>query len=149
MLTYVRCALATIGFTLSVACLGLWWRSTTRIDIWVGPSYLLPDRSLVFETFDSTAATTWVHRRASSPTAPSWEHTLHSVGDGDFDRLRQKMSTRFGLLGRLAYFPLWYAALVFALAGFGPLRLGRRFTGRSAIIATTVVAGLLEMAAAL
>jgi hypothetical protein len=46
-------------------------------------------------------------------------------------------------------FPLWYPALIFALAGVGVLRLGRRFTLRSAIIATTVVAGLLGMAAVL
>jgi hypothetical protein len=45
--------------------------------------------------------------------------------------------------------PLWYPALIFALAGVASLTLGRRFTLRSAIIATTVVAGLLGMAVAL
>jgi hypothetical protein len=45
-----------------------------------------------------------------------------------------------------AYLPLWYPALIFALAGVGALRLGHRFTLRSAIIATTVVAGLLGVA---
>jgi hypothetical protein len=35
------------------------------------------------------------------------------------------------------------------VAGVAALRLGRRFTLRSAIIATTVVAGLLGMAVAL
>jgi hypothetical protein len=44
------------------------------------------------------------------------------------------------------HFPLWYPALIFALAGVATLRLGRCFTIRSAIIATTVVAGLLGMA---
>ena len=38
------------------------------------------------------------------------------------------------------------SALVSALAGVASLRLGRRFTLRTAIIATTVVAGLLGMA---
>jgi hypothetical protein len=42
-------------------------------------------------------------------------------------------------------FPLWYPALIFALAGVASIRIGRRFTLRSAIIATTVVAGLLGM----
>ena len=42
-------------------------------------------------------------------------------------------------------FPLWYPALIFALAGVASLRLGR-FTLRSAIIATSVVAVLLGMA---
>ena len=40
-------------------------------------------------------------------------------------------------------------ALVFALAGVGALRLGRRFTLRLALIATTVVAVLLGMAVGL
>ncbi len=47
------------------------------------------------------------------------------------------------------FFPLWYPALIFALAGVASLRLGRRFTLRSAIIATTIVAGLLGMAVGL
>jgi hypothetical protein len=55
----------------------------------------------------------------------------------------------FGRVGDRIYFPLWYPALIFALAGVGSLRLGRRFTIRSAIIATTVVAGLLGMAVTL
>ena len=45
--------------------------------------------------------------------------------------------------------PLLFPALIFALAGVAALRLGRRFTLRSAIIATTVVAGLLGMAVGL
>ncbi len=44
--------------------------------------------------------------------------------------------------------PLWYPALIFALAGVASLRL-RRFTLRSALIAKTVLAGLLGMAVAL
>jgi len=54
---------------------------------------------------------------------------------------------QFGRYGPGVYCPHWYPALIFALAGVGTLRLGRRFTLRSAIIATTVVAGLLGMAA--
>jgi hypothetical protein len=48
--------------------------------------------------------------------------------------------------GLTVFFPLWYPALILTLAGVGALRLGRRFTLRSATIATTVVAGLLGMA---
>jgi hypothetical protein len=56
---------------------------------------------------------------------------------------------QFGVMSPFCYFPLWYPTLALALAGFGAMRLGRRFTLRSAIIATTVVAGLLGMAVAL
>jgi hypothetical protein len=52
----------------------------------------------------------------------------------------------FGRLPFGIYFPLWYPSLIFALAGVASLRLGRRFTLRSAIIAMTVVAGLLGIA---
>jgi hypothetical protein len=47
--------------------------------------------------------------------------------------------------GVSAHFPLWFPALVFTLAGVASLILDRRFTLRSAIIATAVVAGLLGM----
>jgi hypothetical protein len=55
-------------------------------------------------------------------------------------------SGRFSYANRAIRCPAWYPALIFALAGIGALRLGRRFTLRSAIIATTVVAGLLGVA---
>ena len=55
----------------------------------------------------------------------------------------------FGRYDHAIYFPLWYPALIFALAGVASLRFGRRFTLRSAIIATTVVAGLMGMAVGL
>ncbi|WP_145434493.1 hypothetical protein [Lacipirellula limnantheis] len=41
------------------------------------------------------------------------------------------------------YFPLWYPALVFALAGAGVIRFRRQFSIRSALIAFAVVAALL------
>jgi hypothetical protein len=51
------------------------------------------------------------------------------------------MASSVALDGWGYFFPLWYPALIFALAGVAVLRLGRRFTLRSAIIATAVVAG--------
>ena len=56
------------------------------------------------------------------------------------------MEGYFSITSSEVYFPIWYPALIFALAGVGALRLGRRFTLRSAIIATTVLAGLLGVA---
>ena len=55
---------------------------------------------------------------------------------------------QFGWYGTGYHFPFWYAALVFALAGVGALRVGR-FTIRSALITTTIVAVLLGMVVAL
>jgi hypothetical protein len=62
---------------------------------------------------------------------------------------RQQKIHKISVDYEIVHFPLWYPALIFALAGVAAMRLGRRFTLRSAIIATTVVAGLLGMVVAL
>ena len=46
----------------------------------------------------------------------------------------------------MTYFPLWYAALLFALAGVAVLRFRRQFSICSALITPTVVAALIAMA---
>ena len=53
-----------------------------------------------------------------------------------------------GTKAKQVYFPVWYAALVFAYAAVAALRIGR-FTLRSALVGVTVVALLLGMAVAL
>ena len=55
----------------------------------------------------------------------------------------------FGRLRHEFYFPLWYPALIFALAGVGVLRFRRQFSIRSAFIAVSIVAALLGMVVAL
>lgn len=62
---------------------------------------------------------------------------------------RVKSEGRFAANGRTLYFPLWYPALVCAVAAIGVLRLDGRFTIRSALLATLVVTLLLGLAAAL
>ena len=69
---------------------------------------------------------------------PSASPVANRVSDG----------SRFVMTRRYARFPFWYPTLVFTLAGIGAMKL-RRFTLRSAIIATTVAAGLLGMAVGL
>ena len=63
--------------------------------------------------------------------------------------IRKSRSGTFGQPGGTICFPLWYPALVFALAAVGVLRLGNAFTIRSALAGTTVVAALLGMVVAL
>jgi hypothetical protein len=55
-------------------------------------------------------------------------------------------SRRFGTLWEAVFFPLWYLALIFALAGVGVLKFRRQFSIRSALVAVSVVAVLLGMA---
>ena len=56
----------------------------------------------------------------------------------------------FGMIGlHFVHFPIWYPALIFALAGVAVLRFRRRFSIRSALVAVSVVAALLGMAVVL
>ena len=132
MLTYLRYALATFCFAASVGCLALrGWSYATRV------SYIVDVESgeAIFEVRTWTVA---VDYQEALRFGEVWR-------DGEADK-NQGHFEGSAVGGLYARFPLWYAALVSALAGIAALRLGRRFTLRSAIIATTVVAGLLGMA---
>ena len=142
VLTYLRYALATICFALSVACLGLWWRSHSFADLVMSPAISGTWELLL--GVDSGSA----YLAIDEPMQPSatWRHLENDVADTDEGENPPRV---FGMTEAGFWFPLWYPALVFALAGVGALRLGRRFTLRSALIATTVAAGLLGMVVAL
>ena len=150
MHTYLRYALATFCFAASVGCLGLWWPSfTSRTMGWLAyPS--LPLHAIGFETFRGSLV---VGSQQFTPNRygkyPPYASLSAQAMPVDFESIdsRIKPVGRFGKVNPSGiYLPLWYASLLFALAGVAALRLGRRFTLRSAIIATTVVAGLLGMA---
>lgn len=151
MLTYLRYALATVCFALSVACLGLWWRSFERWEILHGPTHLTQGQMLNLQSWSGTAIVMLVSELQLGQRALAWKYTPVRPPNSRQDSLPDLLKTQgpFGIVGRAVYFPLWYPALVFALAGVGALRLGRRFTLRSAIVVTTVVAGLLGLVAAL
>jgi hypothetical protein len=139
MLTYLRYALATFCFAASVGCLALW--CFDRIEGF-GPGVLstwpieIEARSGVFVLGGMPDSTMGMFE--------SWEEVA-AFAEYDFFQDVIGREGLFGRIDRTVYFPLWYPALIFALAGIASLRLGRRFTLRSAIIATAVVAGLLGM----
>jgi hypothetical protein len=154
MLTYLRYALATICFALSVACLGLWGWSPASTDLvhfvdWStdGTDYYADGVSLHVQLGDGEGMISLI-RRLPYTNVGSIEHLQAGVLRGEsvaqFTTMRKQPGS-FAVGQGSIFFSLWYPALVFALAGIGALRLGRRFTIRSAIIATTVVAGLLGM----
>jgi hypothetical protein len=151
MLTYLRYALATFCFAASVGCLALWWRSMTQAEYLVGPSHFLPSRAMSFGCA-SGCSTIGFFSEDLSANYPTWKHIVTPVTD-DLQSAYGAILSRHGLFQFSAEydqitFPVWYPALIFTLAGVAVLRLGRRFTLRSAIIATTVVAGLLGMVVA-
>jgi hypothetical protein len=143
MLTCLRYALATVCFVASVGCLALWgWSQSNVVDV-IFPLPTWPAKFCVAEAYRGLATTY---------TRPGWirpqviSNPLDSALLADDGDARLAAHGIFGESPLGYYFPLWYPALIFALAGIGALRLGRRFTLRAAIIATTVVAGLLGMA---
>jgi hypothetical protein len=82
----------------------------------------------------------------------SYENTPISESERKFKRRFVKTNGHFVSKtyggGAVFYFPLWYPALVFALAAVAAIRIGR-FTLRSPLVGTSVVAALLGMVVAL
>ncbi|QDT75900.1 hypothetical protein [Lacipirellula limnantheis] len=146
MLTYVRYALATICFAASVACLALWC-DTILDERRLSVSYVSTSLNVMLHAADGIGNIQLSRSRLGTSVVGEWRFTS-SHFSGRASQLHWTGGHE-GALGRTrtgVFFPLWYAALLFALAGVASLRVGRRFTLRSAIIATTVVAGLLGMA---
>lgn len=143
MMRFLRYTLATVFFAAGVGCLALWWRS-------LGPPSSFRYKSATNEwglLLTSGKGVAFVVPRVILPPMVQSgriesDGTVASLFERD---IRESRSGVFGRYGRGVYFPLWYPCLIFALAGVGVLQVGR-FTIRSALIATTVVAGLLGMA---
>jgi hypothetical protein len=154
MLKFLRYALATFCFVASICCLALWWRSTTRYDLLVVPNSVLLGRHMTVESMcggiEVRVLPKDITTQYRASLLPGWRFEQSD----DVELIRELYQSRryadaFGIRRWGAYFPLWYPALILALAGVAALKLGRRFTLRSAIIATTVVAALLGMVIAL
>jgi hypothetical protein len=147
MLTYFRYALATFCFAASVGCLALWGYSANRDRQFVNVTVIGPGWLLDFQAQGGTLHI--ARHRAPSNLKYAVHFASSELHEPMYTEVDSGPGRWFGLYERETYFPLWYPALIFALAGVATLRLGRRFTLRSAIIATTVVAGLLGMAVGL
>ena len=134
MLIYLRYALATVCFAASVGCcimLLLSWSGLASIDIPISKGRTIEVKLWLGE-FRMRIDQPRSSRLSAQPVA-------ERVSDGG----------RFVLTRRGVYFPLWYPALIFALAGVGVLRFRRQFSIRSALICVSVVAALLGMAVVL
>jgi hypothetical protein len=143
MMSFIRYSLATICFAASVGCLALWWRSITTYDSVAGP--ILSGFLLV-----SHGGSAWLcSLYPASHESVAWEHISFELPrPGEAYYVETKGG--FQLVSSDKYLalllPLWYASLVFALAGVGVLRFRRQFSIRSALICVSVVALLLGLA---
>jgi len=149
MLPYLRYMLAAVCFAACVVCLALWWRSNLHYRALQLPTLVagievrgntLEGMLNLFARQDDSVRT-WKY--TSAPVSQQAAAALAEPLEGRVFGLRQVGTTYWG------FFPLWYPALIFALAGVGALRLRRQFSIRSALICLTVVAALLGMAVGL
>ena len=145
MLTYLRYTLAAVCFAASVGCLPLWWRSFTIHE------QIFCQRPASSEViYVSAFRGAGYLGVANAPKVPiTWQHVPIVIADMNIPAEARFGPPQFGWMGKGYYFPLWYAALIFALAGVGVLRFRRQFSIRSALIATTAIAALIGMAVTL
>lgn len=145
MLTYLRYGLAIVCFAASAACFAVWGWNVARRQFDTA-NLTVASKTLSTQTVEGIIA---VQFEVANPGARLWQASSHEITDiAPFEDIIRQQG-RFGAIGSSLFFPLWYPALIFAFAGVAALRLGRRFTLRSALIATAIVAGLLGMAVAL
>jgi hypothetical protein len=141
MAKFIRYALAYVCFAASVGCLALWCWNVARREL-DNARFSVASTTFTVDVCEGIAA---VRSEVALPSDRFGQARSYTITDiAPFANIMRQQG-RFGTIGPAFFFPLWYPALIFALAGVASLRFGRRFTIRSAIIATTVVAGLLGM----
>jgi hypothetical protein len=142
MMRVLRYILATFCFAASVGCLLLWGRNVLRHELTTA-KLSVASFTLRVQICEGLAA---VGLADAQPNDRVWQaHSLTITESAPLANIIRQQG-RFGMIGSYVFFPLWYASLIFALAGVGVLRLSRQFSIRSALIVTSVVAALIGMA---
>jgi hypothetical protein len=155
MAKFIRYALATVCFAASVGCLALWWRSMSKWEVHNLRPPIGSTRVVNINTYYGTVSIALLPEDFSRHlTFNAGENrAYHDLGKREIHDGLLTLHRRHGMFGSASqiggYFPLWYPALIFALAGVGVLRFRRQFSIRSALIVVTVVAALLGMVVAL
>jgi len=145
MLAYFRYTLAIVCFAASVGCLALWWRSNLHFRELQFPTLLSG-----IEVHGNTLNGTLNLFAREDHSVRTWQYTSFQISARSEAKLLEPLEGRdFGLrkVGTTywGFLPIWYASLIFALAGVGVLRFRRQFSIRSAFAWLTAVAALLAM----
>jgi hypothetical protein len=151
MMSYLRYALATFCFAASVGCLLLWpQRISSVYELQIRVSAFIPARVIAI-VLHGGYLTLGIHHDRTGVAGPTIRFVSDTVHPEYVDALSALASNgRYNEYGHLMYFfPLWYPALIFALAGVVVLRFRRQFSIRSALICVSVIAALLGMAVVL
>lgn len=143
MLTYVRYSLAAMFFAASIGCISAWVASLARPGVLDDAGLHLKYFSAYAELYDGIVVV-WVEPPKTKRAG--WEllsYKLIPTGHERYLEIQAEQGKFGSVNGRDIFFPLWYAAFILSLVGIVTLRLGSRFTLRSAIVATTVLAVLM------
>lgn len=153
MASFIRYAIAAFFFAASVSCLALWlWTrldSTRRLVV----QHVRPPPTTTYFLLECMVGQAALNVIQDDFIGPYWRVQVAETpaeGIAHFERNLQGSGTLYAeelYDGRSHYgCPLWYASLIFALAGGGVICFRRQFSIRSAMIATTVVAALVGVA---
>lgn len=151
MTKFIRYTLAALCLAASVGCLALWGWTSSHPDKRFRAKYYTATKAASITVVGGVASVSYRKGSFSGPAVD--KGLLFELADlhGLSMQFYPAYIHTFGSFGRHAnsiHFAMWYPALVFALAGVAALRVGR-FTIRSALIGTTIVAALLGMVVAL
>ena len=147
MTRFLCYSLATICFAASVGCLALWpQRISSVYELQIRVSAFIPERVIAI-VLHGGYLTLGIHHERTGVAGPTIRFVSDTIHPEYVEALSALASNgSYNEYGHLMYFlPLWYPALVFALAGIGVIRFRRQFSIRSALIAFAVVAALLAM----
>ena len=139
VMRFLRYTLATLCFAASVGGFAFWWVGLSVDSRFILPQYLQPNRLLLLECCAGVVVMTSADQIGLPVDA--FQSIPHN-SDVRLAALKSRIARdgQFGSVGRTLYVPLWYPALGAASLGAGLLLFDRRFTIRSTIITTSVVA---------
>jgi hypothetical protein len=146
MLKFTRHAAFVVLALLSVTFVGLWLRSFYRLDAGVGPCYLVSERSLAVYSYAGKMEVGLLDDSTAAPRPP-WRLASCEIPQ-QFELAAKKRKWYFRAVDRTEWelsCPTWFPGAITGLLAVTVLRFNRRFSVRSAMVATTAIAVLLGM----
>ena len=148
MLKFTRRAAFVVLALLSVTFVTVWLRSFYFKDAGMGPSYLWSDRELGVFSYVGKLDIGLVDVGMTTPR-PRWSFGSHRISQQEEEfYAKHPQKWYFRAVGCTEWelcCPTWLPGAIAGLLAITVLRFNRRFSVRSAMIATTAIAVLLGM----
>lgn len=148
MLKFARLAVFVVLALLSVAFVAVWLRSFYFKDAGMGPSYVWSDRDFGVFSYDGKLDVGLVDVGMTTPR-PLWSFGSHRISQEEEEYFaKHPQKWYFRAVDRTEWelcCPTWFPGAIAGLLAIAVLRFNRRFSVRSAMLATTASAILLGM----